>query len=148
MKNVPQLIGAICDLMTCLFTEPEKLRIWFKFDVSSICNAACINTTFRVHGKPTCLPPGRGIYRNWGYVFNKKDVISFPQGVKVSNARNEWTLIFWTILPPVDDDNRKPKTLIQSVEGKGAYFQIDEVGNKMGVIDEFTGSFIDSGIDL
>jgi hypothetical protein len=69
-RNLPLLVGAVCQLMSCLFCEPEQLTLWFKFDSVGICNAACTQTLFVVHGKPAKIPPARGIYKNWGYLFD------------------------------------------------------------------------------
>lgn len=57
----------------------------------------------------------------------------------------EWTLEFWSVLPKAFDTG-SPKTLIMSNQ-QNAYFQIDESGSRMGLVDD-SGQFIDAGIDL
>ncbi len=111
-----------------MFLKPEGLELWFKFDMSSICNAAQPELLSFVLGKPKRVPKGKGIYRDWGYLFNLDSAIELSGGLAIGR---EWTFMFWTVLP--SPDTRAPRTLLSSDEG--ALFQIDEAGSRMGVVD-------------
>jgi hypothetical protein len=47
---------------------------------------------------------------------------------------------------PYETDKRH--TLAQGINGKGGHFIIDETGSRLGLVDEETGLFIDSGVDF
>eukprot|EP00351_Strombidinopsis_sp_SopsisLIS2011_P003274 CAMPEP_0116870376 /NCGR_PEP_ID=MMETSP0463-20121206/259_1 /TAXON_ID=181622 /ORGANISM="Strombidinopsis sp, Strain SopsisLIS2011" /LENGTH=58 /DNA_ID=CAMNT_0004506801 /DNA_START=774 /DNA_END=950 /DNA_ORIENTATION=- len=56
-------------------------------------------------------------------------------------------MTFWTVLP-IAYETEKKKVAAQSINGRGAYLLIDETSSRLGSVDEDTGTFIDSGIDL
>ena len=68
-------------------------------------------------------------------------------GSNEHNTQLEWSITFWTILP-ASYDTMQDRVLVQSVDGKGAYFALDETSSRMGCIDELTHQFIDAGIEL
>lgn len=61
-----------------MFNRPEGLELWYKFDMSSICNAAQPELHSVVLGQPKRVPNGKGIYRNWGYLFNNDSAVQIP----------------------------------------------------------------------
>ena len=99
-------------------------------------------------GDPKRLPVDRGIYRNWGAFFDEGDILSLSNG-GLGFPRDQWTITAWITLPIVKFKNSgRRHVLVQPISGKGIHLMVDETGSRLGSIDEISGLFIDSMIDL
>lgn len=69
------------------------MRLWLKFDSSSaITNSACLETRLNFTGTPIKLPQNRGIFRNWGFLFQKDAAISFQDGLRLCGKKRDWSV--------------------------------------------------------
>ena len=65
-----------------MIRTPEDMRLWLKFDSHNpAVNSAGHSQTIRVHGKPSQMPPDRGLYRNWGVFFDYGDSLEIASGL-------------------------------------------------------------------
>ena len=111
------------------------MRLWLKFDSQNpAVNSSGKPITLRIHGKPGRMPPGRGIYHNWGAFFDLGDSLEIPSGLDYKGNPDkekpqlEWTVSFSTIYP-YEYRKKKVRTLLQAYDGRGALVQINERGN-------------------
>ena len=54
----------------------------------------------------------------------------------------KWSISFWLILPITLYDTKRRHVLVQSINGVGAYVEIDERGEKVQIICEDTGKLV------
>lgn len=131
--DAPTLVRVLAQLITKLIQSPDDMRLWLKFDSQNLSvNSSGRPITLRIHGKPSRMPPDRGIYTNWGAFFNLGDSLDIPNGLDhkgfydkagirdMEQPQLEWTIYFCTIYP-LEFFKGKVRTLIQAYDGKGAY---------------------------
>ena len=125
-KNYSQLVRIIAHLVAKLICAPLDLILWLKFDsANSAVNSSGTNKTMFCYGNPKKLPPGFGVFRNWGGYFSDNDCIRIAGGLNMSELPNNaiitnsstentsigrvaWTISFWTILP-VEENNKEKR---------------------------------------
>lgn len=137
MPTTREASGLASRIVQC----PDSMILWLKFanDKLSV-NSACTNDHLIQWGEPHRLPPGRGLYRNWGGFFDFGDSIEIPGGITVPSVLLEqWSISFWVILPMTMFDTKRKHVLVQNFNGKGAYIQIDETLSSLECICEDTG---------
>lgn len=132
-----------------MLQNPDGIILWLKFASHNLCvNSANTNDMVIQWGEPFKLPPGRGLYRNWGAFFNFGDVLEIPGGVTAPRTlMYQWSISFWMILPMTVFDTKKKHVLVQSIHGQGAYVQIDETMSCLQVVCERTQKEV-TGFDI
>lgn len=60
----------------------------------------------------------------------------------------KWSISFWLILPITLYDTKRRHVLVQSINGVGAYVEIDERGEKVQIICEDTGKLVQADFNL
>lgn len=113
-----------------LICAPNDMVLWLKFDSANpAVNSSGTTKTLYCVGQPKKLPPGFGIFRNWGAYFSGKDCIRIASGVNMSELPNnatithsevnshyvlkhDWTISFWLILPIDKSKDGSKKVLI------------------------------------
>ena len=133
----PREAASLCMQM---LQNPDDIVLWLKFSSQNLTvNSANTEDIVLKWGEPYKLPPGRGLYRNWGVFFNFGDVIEIPGGVtSPGTLMYKWTISFWMILPLKVFDTQKKHVLVQNIDGEGAYVQIDETMSCLQVVCEQT----------
>jgi len=140
--NQSQLVKIVALTITKLICAPLDMSMWLKFDSDyAAVNSSGTNRTLFCEGKPKKLPPGFGIFRNWGAYFSGEDCVRIAGGLvmselqntasltelesETSSARSEWSLSFWTILPLDPIKAKKKRVLVQSNDGDATYLMIE-----------------------
>lgn len=121
------------DLCKNVMQNPEDMILWLKFSNATLTiNSACTDDYLVQWGEPHRLPNDRGLYRNWGAFFDFGDVIEVPGGLsQTEGIMEKWSVSFWLILPITLYDTKRRHVLLQSINGVGAYVEIDERGEKV-----------------
>lgn len=89
------------ELAAMILENPDSMVLWLKFaNDRMLVNSACTNDHIVQWGEPTRLPPGRGLYRNWGGFFDFGDMLEICGGIQVpTRVMEQWSISFWVILP-------------------------------------------------
>jgi len=128
-QNWSQLVKIIAHMITKLICAPKDLALWLKFDSDNpAVNSSGTNSTIYLLGNPKKLPPGFGIFRNWGAYFSGQDCVRIAGGLRIYELPNtsrisehdkqppietgfDWTISFWTILP-IEERKKKRRVLV------------------------------------
>jgi len=142
-KN-PSVLREAAKAISNMTSAFDSMCLWMKFDSNRLVNESSNCSHIAELGKPQLLPPGKGLYDNWGVFVNYGDV--FEVSNRSALLGRQWSISVWVLIPVLNTGVFH--TLIQNVHGFGGFLVIDEEGKMLGAFDELSGEFIESGVNL
>lgn len=103
----------------------DSMCLWMKFDSNRLVNDSSNCSHVAELGKPQLLPPGKGLYDNWGVFVNYGDV--FEVSNRSALRDRQWSVSVWVLMPVLNTGAFH--TLIQNIHGFGGFLVIDDEGS-------------------